>query len=39
MAMSGYNAFKDTDPVRAEQYKQHLDKIMLGDNINDDSSN
>jgi hypothetical protein len=39
MAMSGYNTFKDSDPARAEQYKQALDKIMFGDDNNDDSSN
>jgi hypothetical protein len=39
MAMSGYNTFKDTDPERAEQYKQHLDKIMFGDDANDANGN
>jgi hypothetical protein len=41
MAMSGYNTFKDSDPERAEQYKKHLDKIMFGEDgdNNDDSSN
>jgi hypothetical protein len=38
MAMSGYNTFKDSDPERAEQYKQHMDKIMFGGDDNDDSS-
>jgi hypothetical protein len=35
MAMSGYKEFKDSDPERAETYKQAMDKIMFGGSSND----
>lgn len=38
MAMNGYNAFKDSDPARAEQYKQQLDYIMFGSSNGDGDS-
>lgn len=31
MAMNGFNAFKESDPERAEQYKKQLDLIMFGE--------
>lgn len=38
MAMDGYNAFKDSDEERAEQYKQQLDRIMFGDDKEDNNN-
>lgn len=39
MAMNGFNAFKDTDPARAEQYKKQLDLIMFGEDADSTTSN